>query len=104
MVESHILPETRLTLAAGDWEQCFGGRLGFDGRMLPPPDKPVNVPSRSSNTASCSHLKAALLGAPTKRICSNRVVKPPCLASQNEHARRAAQEGESKFTTWFQKQ
>ena len=41
MVESHILPETQLTLAAGDWEQCFGGRLGFDGRMLPPPDKPV---------------------------------------------------------------
>lgn len=41
MVESHILPETRLTLAAGEWEQCFGGRLGFDGRMLPPPDKPV---------------------------------------------------------------
>ena len=37
MVASQTLTGTELTLAAGDWEQCFGERLGFDGRILPPP-------------------------------------------------------------------
>ena len=41
MVELHTLPETLLTLADLDWEQCFEGRLGFDGRMLPPPRRPA---------------------------------------------------------------
>lgn len=59
---------------------------------------PVNVPSRSSNTASCSHLKAAIFDEFINCIFSNLVLKPPPRSLQNEHARRAAHDRASKFT------